>query len=213
MNAPLAPNSAIEVDGVAVYFDNRFGQGRRVGPFSFQVEWGTICWLRGPNGSGKSTLLRCIAGLQRYHEGTLTVRPKFSVYLPQVANHVLFPWLALRDQIELFSTDPEAHRTAVTRILDRLGWPSKYDLETTTCGALSVGLRHLFAIALEIARPGVDLVLLDEPYSALHDERYDAVSQILSECASAGSTIVLSSHIKPHLAAATKIVEMPADEI
>ena len=62
----------VEIKGLR----KRFGQNEVLKGIDLSVEPGEVIAIIGKSGSGKSTLLRCVNGLERFDEGTLTVDGK-----------------------------------------------------------------------------------------------------------------------------------------
>ena len=54
------------------HLTKRYGQLTAVDDFSFDVQPGEIVGLIGPNGAGKTSTLRCLVGIQRPTDGTVT---------------------------------------------------------------------------------------------------------------------------------------------
>jgi NitT/TauT family transport system ATP-binding protein len=154
--------------------------------FSWQVEAGESWSIIGASGSGKSTLLLLAAGLKRPSAGSITIdgtpvdrpRPRTGLVLQ---DHGLLPWATVEKNAALgldiwrfygpgnrhapegLVPDPEAARERVDYWMDRLGIA---ELRHKFPGQLSTGQRQRAAIARTLVmRP--DLLLLDEPFSAL----------------------------------------------
>jgi NitT/TauT family transport system ATP-binding protein len=139
---------------------------------SLAVEDGEVVSLIGPSGCGKSTLLNLASGLDRPSEGTVHVDgelvdgPNAHVAF-MLQKDLLLPWRTIRDNIELgqeIQSVPKATRRQRSLALLR-----KYRLEEFA-GAyphqLSGGMRQRAALARTMAMDP-DVVLLDEPFSAL----------------------------------------------
>jgi NitT/TauT family transport system ATP-binding protein len=133
---------------------------------------GEIVALLGKSGSGKSTLLRCIAGLVQPTSGTVTFRgrrlqginPGVSLVFQTFA---LLPWLTVQQNVELgleaqgIAADERAARAV--QAIDLIGLDG---FESAFPKELSGGMRQRvgFARALVV---DPDLLLMDEPFSAL----------------------------------------------
>ncbi|MBB2179610.1 ABC transporter ATP-binding protein/permease [Gluconacetobacter tumulicola] len=125
--------------------------------------------ILGPSGSGKSMTLRAIAGLEE-KAGTqvlldgrdlspLPPEQRAVAYVPQ--GYALPPHLTVARQVR-FAVDCVPDRAAA--------WMAALGLEDLAGrypDALSPGQRQRVALARAFARRNVDLVLLDEPFSAL----------------------------------------------
>jgi molybdate transport system permease protein len=148
-----------------------FAFQRRVEGFDLEVAWRTNARrlaILGPSGSGKSMTLRLIAGLDDAQMGRLSVngrdisaKPTYArglAYVPQ--NYGLFPNLTIDEQIR-FAVD---HDLGLARHwTKRLGLEG---LEQRRPAELSLGQQQRVALARCLARRA-DLLLLDEPFSAL----------------------------------------------
>ncbi|OOF56522.1 phosphonate ABC transporter ATP-binding protein [Rodentibacter genomosp. 2] len=136
----------------------------------FQKEWIS---LLGSSGVGKSTLLRLIAGIdtQGSVQGQINVEPNVRIaWLPQ--KDTLYPWLSIVDNVQLHAVlygQKSAKTTEQAKLLlDKVGMFSHLH---KACSQLSGGQRQRVALA-RILMQNADLVLLDEPFSAL-----DAISR------------------------------------
>ncbi|WP_291378129.1 ABC transporter ATP-binding protein [Demequina sp.] len=170
---------------------------------SFTVPHGSLTAVLGPSGSGKSTLLRVIAGLNRPVEGAVVVGgrvlsgPRVHVaperrrigLVPQDA--ALFPHLDVLANVGFGL--PRAQRRA-TRALDLLDMVGMGAFATRMPGELSGGQRHRVALARALATEP-DVVLLDEPFSALDAAlRAEVRGQVRQVLRRAHTTAVLVTH-------------------
>ncbi len=170
---------------------------------TFTVPHGNLTAVLGPSGSGKSTLLRVIAGLNRPFEGAVVVDgtvlsgPRVHVaperrrigLVPQDA--ALFPHLDVLANVGFGL--PRSQRRA-RRALDLLDMVGMADYATRMPGELSGGQRHRVALARALATEP-DVVLLDEPFSALDAAlRADVRAQVRQVLRRAHTTAVLVTH-------------------
>ena len=139
---------------------------------NLEVREGSFVSIVGLNGSGKSTLLRIIAGLEPFSRGEVVVNGRpirgRAKGIGMVSQDVaLLPWRTTLKNIEVgleFMGVPRKERTdramRYIRSFGLNGFEHKYPKE------LSGGMRQKVAIARTlITKP--DLVLMDEPFSAL----------------------------------------------
>ncbi|MDR2999586.1 MAG: ABC transporter ATP-binding protein [Microbacterium sp.] len=173
------------------------------------VRRGGITAVVGTSGSGKTTLLRVIAGFTRPDAGEVrlgdvqVVAP--GVWLPAHRRSIgyvtqdggLFPHLTVGRNIA-FGLDhlPRgARRERVSELLDLVALP--HEFADRRPDQLSGGQQQRVAIARALAREP-ELMLLDEPFSALDTGLRAATRQAVSEILDrAGTTAVLVTHDQP----------------
>ena len=129
--------------------------------------------LLGCSGVGKSTLLRLIAGLdiQAKIQGNMISHPNIKVaWLPQ--KDTLYPWLSIIDNVQLENVllGKKSKKTTLQAkaVLEQVGMSEHL---YKNCAQLSGGQKQRVALA-RVLMQNADLVLLDEPFSAL-----DAISR------------------------------------
>lgn len=163
---------------------------------SFEVEGFTI--LLGQSGAGKTTLLRAIAGLLPARGepfGGLPPQHRPVGYLPQ--GFALFPHLLAWENVA-FALPRGAQRRA--QALDLLARVRLEHLADQYPMALSGGQQQRVALARALARKP-QLLLLDEPSSALDAATRDEVmAELIAEVHEFGLPVLAVSH-DPHLAA------------
>lgn len=139
---------------------------------SFSVEDGEFVSIIGASGCGKSTIFRLINGLERLQEGEILVDGKpvsqlnhYSAFMPQ--KDLLFPWRTIEQNIclpmELAGVSPAEQESRCTEVLEQAGlleYRKKYPRE------LSGGMKQRVSFARTLLA-GADMLLLDEPFSAL----------------------------------------------
>jgi len=140
---------------------------------SFHVEQGELVSIIGPSGCGKSTIFRLITQLLTPQSGEILVngqnvkeQKNTCGYMPQ--QDLLFPWRSVAENVRLpleikgglsrREMDARVHAALGSVGLD--GWGAK------SPGELSGGMRQRAAFARTILT-GAELLLLDEPFSAL----------------------------------------------
>lgn len=141
---------------------------------SFRVEAGEFVSILGPSGAGKSSLFRLMNGLLAPESGKILVgsasvsaEQSRCGYMPQ--QDLLFPWRTVAENVGLpLELGRHPHSAAerkerVAEVLSAVGlgdWAEKSPL------ALSGGMRQRAAFARTLLT-GAELLLLDEPFSAL----------------------------------------------
>jgi iron(III) transport system ATP-binding protein len=166
------------------------------------VKDGQLACVLGPSGCGKSTLLRIVAGFHPATSGTVTVGERLLDdgrsreraekrrigYVPQ--DGALFPHLTVSANIGFGL--PRFERAArVPELLDLVGLAGLGDRHPHQ---LSGGQQQRVALARALA-PRPDLLLLDEPFSALDAAlRVDLRTEVAATLRRAGATAVLVTH-------------------
>lgn len=190
---------AIEARGLSKHF----GDLKAVSRLDLKVPRGQIYGFLGPNGSGKSTTIRMLCGLLTPTEGSATVlgteipgkardlRPKIG-YMTQKFS--LFGDLTVLENLQFISeiySYPKADRK--NRIEDLL---VRYDLteqRKQMAATMSGGQKQRLALACAVLhRP--ELLLLDEPTSAVDPQSRRDFWANLFRLAEDGTTIMVSTH-------------------
>lgn len=166
-----------QLDGFPTKFNFRLTSNRTV--------------IYGPSGSGKSTLLKLIAGFMTPDRGCVKIGnrtiynsdsgidiPVFNRrfgYLPQ--NFTLFPNMSILDNIlyGLKVRNIEYNSDTFSKIVKRLGIDHKLSCNPSE---LSGGQQQRVALA-RVLMMKPELLLLDEPFSALDTERRDILRELL----------------------------------
>ena len=159
--------------------------------------------ILGPSGSGKSTLLRLIAGLEKPRSGSISIKgeivsTKDLVIAPEKRNlglvvqeKALFPHLTVSENI-IFGIKKKRDKNKI--VLDLLTLFKIDHLSKKYPHEISGGEQQLTALARSMA-PSPELLMLDEPFSALDqnlkDDLYSELNQIFNE---RKQTILLVSH-------------------
>ncbi|MFI0444048.1 ABC transporter ATP-binding protein [Actinomadura sp. 6N118] len=143
----------------------RFGPRTVLGGVDLDIERGEFVALLGRSGSGKSTLLRVLAGLDRDITGDLDVDGTVAVAFQEPR---LVPWKRVLDNVTLGLRVPDPVRAA-EEALAEVALTDHSDVWPLT---LSGGEAQRVSLARALVR-NPDLLLLDEPFSAL-----DALTRI-----------------------------------
>ena len=164
--------SALEFRGVAKRFAGRGGAVTAVTDLSFALARKEFLAVVGPSGCGKSTILNMVAGLDRPSAGEIriddvrVVGPSARVGF-MLQKDLLLPWRTIARNVE-FGLEARGVPAAERRVRARA------ELERCRIGdvaayypyQLSGGMRQRAALARTLAvQP--DIILLDEPFSAL----------------------------------------------
>ncbi|MBX9847501.1 MAG: ABC transporter ATP-binding protein [Xanthobacteraceae bacterium] len=167
---------------------------------NLQLAAGEFVALVGPSGCGKSTLLTLISGLAKPSQGRITINGKdITGPTPRVGfmfqRDTLFEWRTVLDNVllgaELLNLPAKASRERAEELLTRYGLR---DFMHSKPNHLSGGMRQRVALARTML-PKPELLLLDEPFSALDYQTRLALSDEMSVILrQEGKTVVLVTH-------------------
>ena len=182
--------------------EHDFGSGRVLESITTKVLPGRVTVLCGPNAAGKTTLLRIAAGLLAASCGRVLLddvdlatlstarRARKMAFMPQ--RFECASGFSVRRVLELARVVVGRDQAAVDRVIEEfeLG-----ELLERSVGTLSVGQCQRVALARVLAQGSAsNVILLDEPLSAL-DPRWEVeASEIVRARARAGATVLLSVH-------------------
>jgi putative ABC transport system ATP-binding protein len=163
------------------------------------VRAGEILGITGASASGKTSLLYALAGLAPLAGGRLLINGRPAVAWRDAAtaivlqNLCLVPMLSAEETVALPLQSGEVSRSDVARraaaALERLGLA---DHAAQLVGTLSGGQRQRVAIARALATDP-DLILADEPASALDERWRDVVMDQLVTHARNGAVVIVAS--------------------
>ena len=187
--------------------DKFFGEFQALKNVNLEVRQGQKVVVCGPSGSGKSTMLHCINRLEKHDRGRVVVagielndslknidavRSEIGMVFQQFN---LFPHLKVVENLMLApklvrkATKAEARKIAMT-YLDRVHIPEqaeKYPIQ------LSGGQQQRVAIARALCM-NPQVMLFDEPPSALDPEMIAEVLDVMVELAKEGMTMICVTH-------------------
>jgi zinc/manganese transport system ATP-binding protein len=159
---------------------------------------GRITALVGPNGAGKTTLLEVLAGVRRPTAGVREVHARTVGFVPQRTRLPDRLPVTVHDVVSVGTwgrrrpprNTPSAAKDAVRLALARMDLA---EIADRPFGSLSGGQRQRALLAQGLARHA-DLLLLDEPTTALDRESADRIRAAIREEAEAGAAVVCVSH-------------------
>ncbi|MEU4362500.1 ABC transporter ATP-binding protein [Promicromonospora sp. NPDC023987] len=221
--APVPADPVLNVRDLVVAFPDRRGAGRRgerrvVDGISFHVAAGECVAIVGESGSGKSVTARSIVGLAgesaRVSAAELTVAGQDVLTLSgRALRRLRGGTVGLIAQDALVSLDPlrpvgreigdtlalhtnlgaAARHARTVELLDRVGLPDAALRARQRPGQLSGGQRQRALIASGIAGEP-ELVIADEPTTALDQPVQAGVLRLLGQLRDDGTAVLLISH-------------------
>jgi len=180
-----------------------FGSLRAVDSLDLDVPRASIYGFLGPNGSGKSTTIRMLCGLLTPSEGSANV---LGIEVPGDANELkprigymtqkfsLFGDMTVSENLqfiaEIYGIPANRRTQRIDEVLEH------YDLveqRKQFAGTMSGGQRQRLALGCAVLHKP-DLLLLDEPTSAVDPQSRRDFWANLFRLAEAGTTILVSTH-------------------
>jgi heme exporter protein A len=185
----------IAIDDVS----RRYGRRWALVHVKLEIARGESWMLLGHNGSGKSTLLACMSTALRAHHGAIRydgrdlwehraeLRRKIGVFGHKLQ---LYDDLSAAENLDVWAK-LGGMEADIPAILRRVGLdPTRLDPIRT----YSAGMRRRAALArLLLKKP--ELVLLDEPFTALDPAGRELLVGVLRTLRDQGATLVLATHL------------------
>ncbi|MDD5016674.1 MAG: sugar ABC transporter ATP-binding protein [Eubacteriales bacterium] len=187
----------------------RFGGVEALKAVSFSLKKGEVHALVGENGAGKSTLMKILIGMHRPDSGVIFLNGEKKVFncMKDALNYgisMIFQefnsvahmtvadniFLGREPYTKFHSVDYKKMHQDTKNILKRIGVDidSKVDVSTLTVAKIQL---------IEIAKAlsyDADIIIMDEPTSALSNNEIDNLYRIVKELAADGKTVVFISH-------------------
>jgi NitT/TauT family transport system ATP-binding protein len=200
--AGQAGQAMLSVRGLKKVYQTDAGDIEAVRNLTFDLRPGELACLVGPSGSGKTTLLKCISGLMSPTAGEVLLDgkpvagpPKKMAVVFQEYGRSLFPWMRVRENVELPLKNqgvPKAERARLVEdALEAVGLshvPRSYPWQ------LSGGMQQRVAIARAIAYQP-EVLLMDEPFAAVDAQtRADLEDLIRTVWKKLGVTVLFVTH-------------------
>ena len=175
----------------------RYGDKRVLVDVDFDLPRGGFLVITGPNGSGKTTLLRLCAGLAAPTAGELEVRASRAEIGFVGHEPLVYRELTALENLDLYGrlyAVPE-RRERIGMLLERFGlWEARAELVST----FSRGMAQRLALCRSLLHEP-ELLILDEPYSALDEAGAELLDRELAELRTT-ATCLVATHDPPRLA-------------
>jgi len=176
----------IEAAGVRKIYHTRTDRIEAVAGVSFAAAKGEFVAILGPSGCGKSTLLMMCAGLETITEGSIRLDgapiagPRSSIGV-MFQDSTLLPWKSVLNNV-LFPARIQGRDMAVARdrakmLIEMVGLRG---FESKRPHELSGGMRQRAAICRALVTDP-DILLMDEPFSALDAITRDEMNEALMD--------------------------------
>ena len=175
-----------------------FGKFKALDDLSMTIPKGSVYGLVGPNGAGKSTAIRLMTGIYRPDSGSVTMEgmpiyenPVNKVRMGYIPDDIFYFPSASMEEMRSFYKGiyPQFDDALYEKLFEVFQLPKKSPIRR-----FSKGMQKQAAFHLSICtRP--EMLILDEPVDGLDPVmRRQVWSLILSDVASNGTTVLISSH-------------------
>ncbi|MEU8248892.1 sugar ABC transporter ATP-binding protein [Nonomuraea sp. NPDC048916] len=180
---------------------------------SLRCEPGQVQALLGANGAGKSTLIKCLSGAHAPDAGTiqldgevwtgLTPQRAAEAGIAVIYQHLsLVASLSISDNVFLgrelrhgpLLARAEQRRRTREALSGVLG-PDHGLREDTIVGDLPIASQQLVEIVKATSRPGIRVLILDEPTAALSDREAGKLKDVVRRIAASGVHVLFITHI------------------
>lgn len=174
----------ISFSGVTNTYQTTAGPHPALSNIDLEISRGESCVVIGPTGCGKTTLLFLLAGLVYPTEGSVSVNGESSLRGRRATSlilqqHGLFPWKNALSNVtvglEIRRIPRDKRLEQARELMSELGI---WDVRDSYPAQLSGGQKQRVAIARSLATDP-DLLLMDEPFSALDAMTRESLQNIL----------------------------------
>lgn len=187
-------DTAIEIEDLHVVRGGR----SVIDGLDLHVAAGSVTGLLGPSECGKSTLMRAIVGVQIIQSGRVMVlgEPGGSPQLRRRVGYVtqapsVYGDLSISENLRYFAAVVGVAQGRVSEVIHTVGLAGR---EQQIVGSLSGGERSRVSLASALLNDP-ELLVLDEPTVGLDPVLRAELWRTFHELASAGSTLLISSHV------------------
>lgn len=156
------------------------------------VDKGEFIALVGPSGCGKSTILSILSGIEKEYGGKVEIKGNIGYMLQQ---DVLFEWRNILENsligLEINKTLNKKSKDYVIKLLNTYGLK---EFIYSYPKNLSGGMKQRVALIRTLATKP-DIILLDEPFSALdYQTRLSVSNDIYNILKKEGKTVIIVTH-------------------
>ena len=168
-----------------------YGNRNTVDRVNLQLQAGTLTALVGPNGAGKSTLLHLLEGRLKPSQGSINSSKPIGLMPQRAAIDWSFP-ITAQEMVRL-GTPSKGNTTSANHcdhLLERVGMGG---MGMRRLSQLSGGQQQRILLARALMQQ-TDILLLDEPCSAIDPPTREHLLKVMREQTDAGQTLLVSSH-------------------
>jgi NitT/TauT family transport system ATP-binding protein len=194
----VTATTEIRIEGLVKEFPTKRGVVTAIDDLDVTIEPGSFFVVVGPSGCGKSTLLRLLAGLDEPTDGVAEVgggsgdRPANAMVFQ---GESVFPWMTVAENagygLRMRRVAAKERNAVVSDWLDKTDLA---DFSHAYPHQLSGGMKQRVALARAFANDP-DVLLMDEPFSALDEQTKTVLQQqLLRIWSETQKTVVFITH-------------------
>ena len=159
-------NSILEIKNLYKNYQTKDKEYKILDNINFKIKEGDFLAIIGPSGAGKSTILSIIAGLEEYSSGEIIKKNNLKIgYMLQ--DDSLMPFLTILDNCLLgLKIQKKCNKKNIDEVKKLLKKYGLYNYINKYPNELSGGQRQRASLIRALSL-SPDLLLLDEPFSAL----------------------------------------------
>ena len=176
----------------------KFGYLTAVKDLSFTINKGNVYGILGPNGSGKSTTLGVVlnvvnktSGEFHWFDGHTSTHQALKKVGAIIERPNFYPYMTAYQNLKLVCKIKEVD---ASKIDEKLRLVELIDRKDSKFSTFSLGMKQRLAIASALLNDP-EILILDEPTNGLDPKGIHQIREIIKEIASAGTTILLASHL------------------
>lgn len=184
----------LEIVNLEKRYNTKEGEIFAIKNFNLELNEGEIISIVGPSGCGKSTILSIISNLESKSFGIINEKDNLKkAYMLQ--SDALFPWLTIYDNILLgLKIQKNVSKERLEYIDYLLNYYNLVEFKNNYPKSLSGGMKQRVALIRTLAL-NPDLLLLDEPFSALDQQsRLKISDDVYKICKKENKTVILVTH-------------------
>ena len=188
-------NNILKIIGLKKVYHDLNGEIEAIKDITLDIHENEFLSIVGPSGCGKSSLLSILANIEDKSDGKIEFDKKDLKIGYMLQKDSLFPWRTILENcligLEIQNKLTDENKNKVMKLLEKYGlkeFINKYP------SSLSGGMRQRVALIRTLATDP-DILLLDEPLSALDYQTRLALSNDLSHIIKAeGKTAIMVTH-------------------
>ena len=188
-------NNLLSIKNLSKTYHSKNGETKALMDINLDIKEGEFICIVGSSGCGKSTLLSILAGLEDKTDGCILWNKDNPVIGYMLQSDALFPWLNIFDNAILgLKVQKKVTKDNILKVKKLLKDYSLDEFTNKFPNELSGGMKQRVALIRTLAI-NPDILLLDEPFSALDYQTRLAVSDdVYKIIKQQNKTVIMITH-------------------